>query len=83
MNSNDRIRALARVNHVPLWLIADTLGISESTMTRKLRKPITVDEFTSIIYVIEELAKNNLDSFYDGCEFSDQRIKGGDVYAEN
>ena len=56
MNSNDRIRALARANHVPLWLIADTLGISESTMTRKLRKELPDSEKQEIFKIIDELA---------------------------
>lgn len=83
MNTNDRIRAIARANGIPLWLIADALGISESTMTRKLRKPLTTLEYDAIVSAIKEVAANYVGKFYDDSICSIRGIEGGDVNAED
>lgn len=54
--ANEVIRKLARVKNVPLWKIAHALGISEPTMTRKLRFELTSDETQRMIEIIENLA---------------------------
>ncbi len=42
--NNTEIRLAARGTGVPLWQVADYIGVSEATLTRLLRKP--VDENT-------------------------------------
>lgn len=54
---NQEIRTEAKRNGVKLWQIADRLGISEPTMTRKLRHELNEDEKNRILSIITELAK--------------------------
>ncbi len=53
--ANQIIREAARAAHIPLWRLADALGISEPTMTRKLRRELSNAEKETIIAVIREL----------------------------
>lgn len=55
--SNQEIRETAKNKKVRLWQIADKLGISEPTMTRKLRHELTNKEKKRIIKIINELAE--------------------------
>lgn len=52
---NREIREEAKNNGVMFWQIAERLNISESTMTRKLRKELTDEEKTKISAIIAEL----------------------------
>lgn len=54
---NLEIRQKAKEKGVLLWEVADTLNISESTMTRKLRKELPTEEKSQILDIIENLAK--------------------------
>lgn len=54
--ANKDIRTHAKSKGVALWQVADHLGISEPTMTRKLRKEITGAEKDRILQVIDEIA---------------------------
>lgn len=56
---NQVIREAAKKNGVRLWQIADTLGISEPTMTRKMRHELNEEETERILSIITELAKEN------------------------
>ena len=40
-----------------LWQVADKLGISEFTFSRKLRHSFTEDEHEKILYALNELSK--------------------------
>ena len=55
--SNQEIRETAKNKRVRLWQIADKLGISEPTMTRKLRHELAEDEKNHILNIIHELAE--------------------------
>ena len=44
MKTNDAIRDFARKNGITLWQIAVKLGISEATITRWLRVPLSEEE---------------------------------------
>lgn len=55
IKQNLDIRALASDSGVFLWEVADALGISEATLTRKLRKPLPETEREKIFSVIDEL----------------------------
>lgn len=54
---NLEIRQKAKEKGVLLWEVADTLKISEATMTRKLRKELPPKEKSQIFEIIEKLAK--------------------------
>lgn len=53
---NFELRAEARKWAIPLWMIADRLGISEATMTRRLRRELPLEETARIMEIIRELA---------------------------
>ncbi len=55
--NNQVIRREARACNVPLWRIAVRLGISEPTMTRRLRKELPEEERQKILDVIHQLAE--------------------------
>lgn len=55
--SNIDIRTMASANGVALWQIADALGISEPTMTRKMRKELNQDQKKQIFEIIASLSK--------------------------
>lgn len=54
--NNLELRTKARKNGVRLWEIADRLGISEPTITRKLRRELPANEKQRILAVIDEIA---------------------------
>ncbi len=53
---NLKIREAAKSAGVPLWAIAGALGISEPTMTRKMRRELPADEQEKILGVIGKIA---------------------------
>ena len=53
--ANKDIRLKAKGCGVPFWKIAAKLGISEPTMTRKLRFELSEAEKAKIFKIIEEL----------------------------
>lgn len=55
MRTNNEIREWARQNSIPLWKIADCLGISEATFFRWLRKPLDSGKQASVLSVIDKL----------------------------
>ena len=55
--SNVDIRSSAKTSGVPLWQIADTLDISEATLTRKLRRELDDEEKNVYLSIIHRLAK--------------------------
>lgn len=55
---NIEVREQAKALNVKLWQIADCLGVTDSTFSRKLRKELSAEEKDRIMSVIEELSKN-------------------------
>lgn len=53
---NDKIRKEAKAKGVKLWQIAESLGITDCTFSRKLRHELPEEEQTSIIAIIQEIA---------------------------
>ena len=49
------MRDAARIAGIPLWRIAMQAGISEPTLTRWLRVPLSEDRERRIVRAIEEL----------------------------
>lgn len=56
MRANQDIRERAKKSGVCQWEIAETLGISETHLCRKLRKELPEDEKQKIYGIIGELA---------------------------
>ena len=57
--TNAEIKAKAKGKGVTLWQIADRLGISEPTMTRKMRHELPEAEQTRILSIIDDIATEN------------------------
>lgn len=56
--ANESIRREAKKARVALWELADALGISEPTMTRKLRKELETSEKERFIATIKSIAES-------------------------
>ena len=56
MKSNLDIKSTAKSKGVLLWEIADKLGISEPTMTRKLRRELPAAEKKKFLSIIDDIA---------------------------
>lgn len=54
---NQDIRQYAKKAGVRLWEVAEFLGISDPTMTRKLRHELPETEKTKLFEIIDKLAK--------------------------
>ena len=57
MKANKKVRDMAKEKMVKHWQIAQYLGISEPTIMRWLRTPLTEERETRILDAIENLAK--------------------------
>ena len=57
MKTNERIRIALKDNNMCLWQLADVLGISEPSMTRKMRHELSEEEQKHIIELIKEEKK--------------------------
>lgn len=56
---NIEIKSYARSKNVYLWEIADKLGISDATMSRKLRYELSGEEKELIVSIIDEISLHN------------------------
>lgn len=54
--SNLDVRRYAKEKGVCLWQCAEVMGISEPTMTRKLRRELPEDEKSKLFEIIDSLA---------------------------
>ena len=54
---NIQIRMAAREAHIPLWKIAQMIGISEPTLTRWLRVELSQEKKVRILQAIEQLKR--------------------------
>ena len=53
---NKKIRQEAENKGVFLWEIAERLGVTDSTFSRKLRRELPEEEQTAIIQIIKEIS---------------------------
>ena len=58
-NTDIKLKALG--SGVPLWKIADRLGIADTSFSRKLRKELPEEEKKRIFEIIEELSRGDRD----------------------
>ena len=54
---NKEIRRAAAGNGIRLWQLAEALGITDSSLSRKLRRELPDEEKKKILSVIAKLAK--------------------------
>ncbi|MBQ9851752.1 MAG: helix-turn-helix domain-containing protein [Ruminiclostridium sp.] len=57
MKENETVRRAARIAGVPLWRLAEKLGVSEPTVYRWLRHPLPKDKEIRILDAISSLEK--------------------------
>lgn len=55
--SNQEVRRTAAGAGVKLWQIADALGITDSSFSRKLRKELPQEEKEKIFSIIQKLSQ--------------------------
>lgn len=55
--ANLKIKLMARGHNIPQWKIAECLGISEITLSRMLRKELSLEKKEQIKKIIKELSK--------------------------
>lgn len=55
--SNKNIREYAKEKGVYLWQIANAMGISEPTMTRRMRSELSEQEQANIMSIIQKLSE--------------------------
>lgn len=53
---NVEIKQRAKEKGVKLWQLAERLGITDSTFSRRLRHELSEDEFMRVCTLIDELA---------------------------
>ena len=58
MRANEDVRAAAKKAEVPLWMVANHVGISEPTLTRWLRVDLTAEKRDLIMAAIKTLSNN-------------------------
>lgn len=54
-SENEQVRRAARIAGVPLWMVAQRVGVSEPTLTRWLRAPLSQDKEQRILAAIATL----------------------------
>lgn len=54
--ANEAIKNHARKKKVNMWELADKLGIADTTLSRKLRHELTIEETESALQLIDEIA---------------------------
>ena len=57
--SNKDIRAVAAAAGVFLWQIAEAIGVTDGTFSRKLRRELPDDEKAEILQVIQKLSTSS------------------------
>ena len=55
MKENQKVRDAARIANIPLWKVADEVGISEPTFMRWMRYPLSVDKEQRVMQAIETI----------------------------
>ena len=54
MNNND-VRTLLKIKHIPMWKIAEKIGISEPTITRWFREPLTEEHYSKVMDAVQAI----------------------------
>lgn len=54
---NAEVKSNARANFVPMWMVANEIGVAEITLYRWLRTELPEDKKAAILAAIEKLSK--------------------------
>lgn len=54
---NEKVYRAARINGVPMWVIADRLQCHENTLYRRLRHELPDEEQERLVSIIEDIAR--------------------------
>lgn len=57
MKENQAVRQAAKTAGIPLWKVAASIGVSEPTLTRWLRFPLSEEKEARILSAISALEK--------------------------
>jgi predicted XRE-type DNA-binding protein len=52
---NEEVKNYAKAKGVHLWEVAESIGITDSTFSRRLRKEMQIDEMLKMKNVIDEI----------------------------
>lgn len=52
---NLQVRGFLKMKGIPFWKIAEVIGISEPTMTRWMRTPLTTDHYEKIMDAVRKI----------------------------
>lgn len=52
---NMQLRSMLKMKGIPLWKIAKNIGVSEPTMTRWMREPLTKEHHEKIMNAINQI----------------------------
>ena len=55
--ANTKIRDAAKANGVKLWMVADRIGVQDTTFSRMLRHELPKQKQAEILKAISEIAK--------------------------
>lgn len=53
----EEVKQYIRVSGIPFWRVANKLGYADSTFSRKLRYPVSSDQYAKIKEAINDLKK--------------------------
>lgn len=56
---NEDIRKFAKENQVPLWRVAQELGINDGNLSRRLRKELPTEKKVEIYNIIIKIAQED------------------------
>lgn len=57
VTNNEEIKRILKYHNIPYWKLGEKIGVSEITLCRWLRKPVTEDVAKRIEEAITELTK--------------------------
>ena len=75
MGNND-LRLYASGHGVRLWEVAKALGISDNTLTRRMRKDMTEDERREFLRAVDQISNGGGDSLCHACGQSTRQLIG-------
>ena len=57
LQANKELRERMRAGHIPIWKLADAIGVSETTAQRMMRKEIAGDKLELMNAAVDKLLK--------------------------
>ena len=54
--TNVKLREQMQKLHVPVWAVADVIGVHENTLLRRLRKELPENDRAHLMQIVEQIA---------------------------